>query len=512
MRTIGRPLAILGLLCGVAAALRLHHLAAQSYWLDEALSLNLARMSWTDFARTMRSSEANMVLYYELLRGWVRIGGEGETWVRFQSCAAGVLTLPAMYGLGKRLFDRTTALVACAILALNTAHVWASQEARGYALVVLLTTMSWWLLLRSAAHRPGRSAIAAWAAYVVVATLSVYAHFYAALVVVAQGIVLLFVPMPAWRPASSEAPVFARASSRVVVACGIAFAGLLWPLALFLAQPHHNLDWISYGDRGLAARFQVLGQSIIHPTSSQGLAELGVLFVAGPVTVLASWRRREVQDASWRWALLLIWLFVPVAIPMSVSLALRPVVEPRYLAICLPPLILLAAGALTRLWRRSYAWAAFALLVAAQVRSLSWYYRGLENEDWRSTTAYVLTHARAGDYVVFVASYVRAPFNVYRRLDDPVASPTAAPIELPTWRTPVETAAAVRAHAARVWVVLSHNATPSCQDAVDDYLRRRFAAVDSLAFHLVQVRLYDHPVSTGDSAAAQSTEVAHVCS
>ncbi len=469
-------------------------------------------MSWAAFTHMMRSSEANMVLYYELLRGWVRIGGEGEAWVRLLSCAAGVLTLPAMYLTGVRLFDRTTALVACAILALNTAHVWASQEARGYALVVLLTTMSWWLLLRAAAQRPGRGAIVAWALYVVAATLSVYAHFYAALVVAAQGIVLLFVPMPEWRPASSEAPVIARVPTRVVVACGVAFAGLLWPLALFVAQPHHNLDWISYGGSGLAARLQVVGQSIIDPTLSQGLLELCVLFFAGPVTVLGSWRRREVPDASWRWALPLVWFFVPLAIPICVSLALRPVVEPRYLAICLPPLVLLAAGALTRLWRRRYAWAVFALLVAAQVRSLSWYYRGLENEDWRRTTAYVLSHARPGDYVVFVASYVRAPFDLYRRLDEPVASPTAPPIELPAWRTPVETAAAVRAHATRVWVVLSHNATTRCQDAVDDYLRRRFATMDSLAFHFVQVRLYDHPLSTGDSTGAPLSDVQQACS
>jgi hypothetical protein len=53
-----------------AAALRLFHLGHKSFWADEAVSITLAEFRWADFQHFLTHSEANMALYYVLLRIW----------------------------------------------------------------------------------------------------------------------------------------------------------------------------------------------------------------------------------------------------------------------------------------------------------------------------------------------------------------------------------------------------------------------------------------------------------
>jgi mannosyltransferase len=491
---------VLVIVCAVAAGLRLYHIGHKSYWLDEAVSLELAGWPWQAFKATIRSTEANMVLYYTLLRPWVRIGGEGETWARLLSCVFGVLTVPALYLVGRRLFSRPTAVVAAAMLALDTGAVWASQEARSYALLVLLTTTSWWLLLRAAEERPGRRAASAWGLYLGTGALAVYAHFYAVLVLAAQGIVLLFIKLPSWRAQAADSPVRKRVPLAVIVGCGVALIGALWPLGLFLARPHHNIDWIANGARGFHAALEAIKKPILHPTVTRARNELYVLAVTGPLVVLAVWGTASVRSTRWRWGLLLLWLGVPIICSVVVSVTLQPIIDPRYLTICLPPLCLLAAGALMQIWPRWPAYAALALLLVADIGSLDDYYRTTQNEDWRGVTEYVLARAQPGDYALFYASYVRTPFDLYRRLQHPASSattnPTTPPTELRRWRPVTETTAEARARADRVWVLLSHLATPDCENAVDAYLRGRFTRDDSLDFNQIQIRLYADPAPT----------------
>src|SRR5271154_4321035 len=57
-----------------AAILRLHALTAKSFWLDEGISVEIARLPWAQFLFVLRHREANMALYYLLLRVWLAMG------------------------------------------------------------------------------------------------------------------------------------------------------------------------------------------------------------------------------------------------------------------------------------------------------------------------------------------------------------------------------------------------------------------------------------------------------
>src|ERR1700760_1253392 len=98
-------------------------------------------MDWYNFARLLWRREANMSLYYLLLRGWIHLGSS-ETWIRALSVFFALAPLPVIYLLGKRLFSRRAGMVACVLMAVNAFHIRYSQEARAYTLVVLLVALA----------------------------------------------------------------------------------------------------------------------------------------------------------------------------------------------------------------------------------------------------------------------------------------------------------------------------------------------------------------------------------
>src|SRR5688500_1460780 len=69
------------------AILRLHHLGAQSLWLDEAFSISIAG-STIDYILETTSEDVHPPLYYFLLYGWVQLLGATEWTGRLFSVVA----------------------------------------------------------------------------------------------------------------------------------------------------------------------------------------------------------------------------------------------------------------------------------------------------------------------------------------------------------------------------------------------------------------------------------------
>src|SRR4029077_17100879 len=108
-------------------------------------SVEIARLSWHDFARLLWWREANMSLYYILLRGWLGFdlnSGINPFFIRSFSVLASLATLPAIFWLSRQLFDRRVGLIAVALLSCNAYSIRYAQEARSYSLFMLLPTLS----------------------------------------------------------------------------------------------------------------------------------------------------------------------------------------------------------------------------------------------------------------------------------------------------------------------------------------------------------------------------------
>src|SRR6266550_3701323 len=66
----------------LAAALRFATLTHQSYWYDEALTVELVRSSFGGMLAGVHAHEGEPPLYFMLTWGWTRVFGYGEAGLR----------------------------------------------------------------------------------------------------------------------------------------------------------------------------------------------------------------------------------------------------------------------------------------------------------------------------------------------------------------------------------------------------------------------------------------------
>ncbi|MEA2440373.1 MAG: mannosyltransferase [Thermoleophilaceae bacterium] len=131
---------------------------------------------------SLAHTEGNPPVYFALLDGWMRLFGGSEAAVRSLSAVFGTATILLAYELGRRLATRRIGLVLAALVAFNPLLVWFSQEARPYALLVLLSGLSF-LLFAEALERPSGRVLGGWA---VASGLALGTHYFAALLIVPE--------------------------------------------------------------------------------------------------------------------------------------------------------------------------------------------------------------------------------------------------------------------------------------------------------------------------------------
>lgn len=174
----------------VAAALRFARIGHQSFWYDEAFTVLLVHHSPGEMLGLVPQTELTPPLYYCLAWPWARIFGFGEVGLRSLSAVAGVATVPVMFGAATKLISRRVGLIAAGLVACNPLLIWYSQEARSYALLVLLATLSLLAFAHARSPEPTPRQLGAW---MLVAGLTLATHYYGALAVVPEGLWLLWV-------------------------------------------------------------------------------------------------------------------------------------------------------------------------------------------------------------------------------------------------------------------------------------------------------------------------------
>ncbi len=380
----------------LAAFMRLHGLAYKSFWMDEGMSVEYARLPWAVFLKTLWNREANMALYYILLRYWLLLG-RSDGFVRGLSVIFSVATVPVLYLLAKRLFDRQTAIVAAFLLAIHAYHIRYAQEARGYALVVFLSVLASWLLVRNL-QEPSSSH---WGIYTAVCVLAVYTHFYAGLMIVAHLVSL------AWPP-RKEVPWRTIARHMSYFACWMI------PIAIFVVRiGTEPINWVQpVGRQGLLYLGLQLSGNYGKPLLILVSLLLGVALVSARRARLAG------EDTKfWSYAFLFSWLFVPIVTVLTASL-IHPLLVNRYMSPFFPALIVLLSSAVMAFRPRVLGLPFFfAISVCLILGTASYYQRDFDvtRQDWRVAADYVARNARPGDSIFFYQGGAQPPFDFYYR-------------------------------------------------------------------------------------------------
>ena len=152
----------------LGAVLRLSGLGTESFWYDESLTTLSARVPFPQIIGAVRQHENAPPFYFVLINLWAKVFGSSDVALRWPSALLGIATIGVLYCLGRELFDQTIGLTAAALLAVSPIHIAYSQEARMYALALLINLLCVWAFTRLLRSGSGMAQLS----YVAMATLA----------------------------------------------------------------------------------------------------------------------------------------------------------------------------------------------------------------------------------------------------------------------------------------------------------------------------------------------------
>ncbi|HMF82010.1 MAG TPA: glycosyltransferase family 39 protein [Acidimicrobiia bacterium] len=257
----------------VVVAIVMRFVTRSELWLDEALSVNIARLPLGDIPDWLRHDGAPP-LYYFLLHLWTDVFGTGNVAVRALSGVLSVATLVPIWFAGRRVAGRTGGWIAVLILASSPFAIGFGTETRMYSLEMLLVTVGYLAVRRLLEHPSlGRQAVVA-----LVTALLLYTHYWSFYLIAVVGAVLVW---QAWRGADADRRHAARSALVAMIAGAITFVP--WVPTFLYQSAHTGTPW---GDQVfLTASFAFALRDFAGGEHSEAYAFLVVLITLTIVAV-----------------------------------------------------------------------------------------------------------------------------------------------------------------------------------------------------------------------------------
>ena len=342
----------------LALLVRWYRLGDQPFWADEVITWRMCRPDvGLQFWRQI-FDEIQGPLYLAAVWPLVRTAST-ELALRLPAALAGVLTVPLLAALGNRLFGWRTARLAALLLAVSPFHLWYSQEARGYAFLILfaVTATLVFLILCERGPRPitlvGFMLLSACAVWSNFTALFLWCGWLLTLVflvrpagrrqrllwlVAMAGCLLLVLP---WLLKATGILAFSRlvpgAETGVALRGETTFTPLAFPYTFFAFFYGYSFG-PSLRELHDPERLAVIRTLLPY------LVPAGAVAAAALLSGLLHLRRRQ-------WALA-VWIVVPLLIVTFLALRNFKPFNPRYLAVVFPWVLLLSAHGLLALPRR----------------------------------------------------------------------------------------------------------------------------------------------------------------
>lgn len=401
----------------VAAAVRLA--TSRGLWVDEAISVRQAQLPWGEMLADMRFTDVHPPAHHALLWVTVRVFGTSELAVRVPSLLAGIALVPAMFWVGRLLYDRRTGWVAAAMAAVAPFCVWYSQEARMYAQFMLIAVLAVGTQVQAIRRGLRRD----WVLYGLCTAALVWTQYFAVLPILVQQAAFAAV---AWSRRHDRRQrrrlLLGWAGSTLVVA--VALAPMLPLLADQLAAYRNRGAGLVPGQAGAgnssfggAVSIYALGANLIWALlgyhADGVMVQLAALWPLLMLVVLVLLGRGRSKVSL----LLAALIVVPLGALFAIGSIKRDLFELRYFSGAVPAMLLLTARFVTATTRRRAVAAVTATVVvgAMTVGLVDQQLNGANPRLYDFEGAFRRIEAEAGpdDVVLYEPSYLAEVVEYY---------------------------------------------------------------------------------------------------
>jgi len=385
---------ILFFLTIIGFVLRFYNLGFNSLWLDEAVTYDTSGKSFGEIWTIISSGDFNPPLFY-WMEHVMLFFGNNEFILRIIPAILGILTIPLFYLVGKELLDRNVGILAAALLAFSSFHIYYSQEARAYSAMLFFVSLSILFFLNAIQ----KNDIKNWILFGLFSAIAFWLHFYVIVLIISLILYAVIVQLPRYKQN--------LITIKPLAAGAITFLILCFPLIILTIQrfASRTESAPTFGAQGFAIIFETFRQMSTY--GDIGFFLLVGLFILGLAQIF-------IIDTKKGLLLLITLLFTFL---ISYLLSFKMPMMPRHL-IFLLIIFFLGIALSYRLFCRVFrhpaiVYIVMVILIIINIPVLADYYSGYSKEDWRGFSGNILNMTQEGDKIVLVPSYMSLPFNYY---------------------------------------------------------------------------------------------------
>jgi mannosyltransferase len=328
----------------IGSLLRFYKIDFQSIWLDEIHTMNETnpKLSFLEVYDAIRNAEQMPPLYFYSVFLCFKIFSYTSYIARLFSVFAGIASIYAIYIFAKEILNKETGLIASLLLSVNIFHLYYSQEARPYALLLLLTICSFYRLVKYIKFPNRLNAIY----YGIFSGAMLLTHFFGLFVLLSQIFILAIIFISIERKARNLFFINTVISGAIIL-------GLFLPaIRIFIKVSEIKEFWIPQTD--LKTIKQIYKDFCGNSDFILILAVIAILYYFADFIlkirlsrIKFNYERIVGNKQLLSFVVLISWIIIVLLIPIIRSYLVVPMIISRYFIVLLPPLIILISVAIS---------------------------------------------------------------------------------------------------------------------------------------------------------------------
>lgn len=396
----------------VSFLIRIYHLGAKSIWFDEGFTIKYSHQSIVEILTTLTQGEIHPPLFFFISHYWVSLFGDSEFSIRFPAMIFGVLSVFMVFKVADLLFGKKVGVISSLLLGLSTFHVWYSQEARSYSLMVLLALISFYFFLKLFKEKSFKVS----SSYVLFSGLLLYTHSFGLFAIIAQNLFFLSLffssrevfrfSLRRWIILQSALVLFYSPWIWTLVNQTLRLKGENWipdPSILSIMDTFYAYSGWSYLLMALFIALSLIPALLVKDKQNSNLKTTGM-----DSSVYSASNHSDLPLSNdEKYLLLFLWLFIPIILPYIISKIVTPIYWIRYTIEASIAFYLLVAKGISDIGYgrgRNFKYLEAALIITIVILSLTAfpdYYRQEGEEPWRRVANLIDEQAMPGDLVLF---------------------------------------------------------------------------------------------------------------